>query len=160
MKKILLILSIVILSTACNNHIKAVEEIPIEEQIPVDPLLEFLFDRFILLMEENDIEIDYSKITSIGVLPLKKGLNGMQKPTTSTITLSYFIKTPVGTSMQAQNDFIFYVLAHEIGHSQGFGHSKNAFDLMYPTSEYAMGIITTIGIEEYILDAYQPVISK
>lgn len=156
MKKILLVLSIVILSTACNNHIKAVAEIPIEERIPVDPLLEGQFDRFILLMKDNCIEIDYSKITSIGVLPLREGLNGMQQAVTGTITLSYYIKTPITSPLQVQNDFIFYVLAHEIGHSQGFKHNMNQFDLMYPSSEFAMGMITTIGVEELVLNAYKP----
>lgn len=155
MKKLILVLTVIFLSTACKPSIKAEAEIPIHETIPVDSLIEFLFDRFVLLMEDNCIEIDYSKINSIDVLPLADGLNGIQSEETWNIVLNYYMKTPKGEDLQVRNDFIFYVLAHEIGHSQGFKHSTNPFDLMYPTSGFALGIIKTTGIEEYILHAYR-----
>ena len=159
MKKFLIIYILALILggsiSMCSNKEK---EVPSVLEIPsygveVDWRLGDLFDRFNLLMEQNDIEIDYTKLERIVVLPLDRQFNGLYWE--ETIYININLSVPNGTTLQVERDFVLYVLAHEIGHSQGMAHTpQNPFNLMYNGGEFAISNIKAKSIEEIILNAY------
>jgi hypothetical protein len=106
-------------------------------------------------MEENDIKIDYDQLESVVVIPLDMRLNGLYWD--NVVYLSININVPKGTSSKLKQDFVLYILAHEIAHSQGMRHTpNNPWHLMYNYGDYILDMIKTKSIEEIILNAYCP----
>lgn len=142
--------------TLCSNIEPVQSEIiKVDYGVKVDWRLEELFDRFNLLMEENDIEIDYTKLQSIVVIPLDERINGLYWE--DVVYISINISVPRGTSPELEEDYVLYTLAHEIGHSQGMEHlPNNPWHLMYNGADFAIANIKAKSIEEIILDAYCP----
>ena len=140
----------------CSNIEPYPNEIVVEHHgVEVDWRLEDLFDEFTLLMDENDIEIDYTKLEKIVVIPLDKRFNGLYWE--DVVYLSINITVPKGTSPELEKDFVLYTLAHEIAHSQGMTHTpNNPWHLMYNGADFAIANIKAKGIEEIILNAYCP----
>lgn len=124
------------------------------KRVRTDMYSQVYLDRFVELMDKNHIEIDWKRIESVNFLPLKPGLHGV-----------YFKKSKVIMVNPEQakafkegvyDDFILLILAHEIGHSQGWAHEGCREAKLMSCSDYAaFWAINKIGIERYILDAYQ-----
>lgn len=127
----------------------------IPDNTEVDEYILPYYLRFVELMEDNNIEVDYSKIDDIQVIPLEKMTNGLYYPATKDIIINYYFQIPDGYTREFKEDFILYILAHEIAHSQGLEHSKDAASLMYFSDKYSLGLLTTIGVEELILNTYR-----
>ena len=130
-------------------------EARLSDKVIVDLRLEEPFDRFTTIMEKAGIEIDYDKIDAIVIIPLDTRYNGIYWE--NSVYLSTNLQVPKGTSRAAEEDFVLYVLAHEIAHSQGMMHTPNdPWNLMYNSAEFALNLLYVKSIEEIILDAYCP----
>ena len=125
----------------------------VRADVPISGGFEPYMDRFTKLMEDNDITIDWSKISSINVVPLQNGIQGLYNTKTLVILIQpYQYRT---LTKQAYDNILFAILAHEIGHSQGFEHTLESGKLM---SVDDIGIYEIINndklIEKLILEAY------
>lgn len=130
--------------------------------VKVDKHTKPYFDRFVKLLEENDLEIDWSKVQHIETIPLLQGIQGLYSNHSSTVILSYYMYFPKNATEEEKKDLVFLTLAHEIGHSQGWEHiEEDAIGLMNPYNKYDYNIVKgSIGAEQYILNTYKARLSK
>jgi hypothetical protein len=89
------------------------------DRVKVDDLIKPHFERFVSLMEEHNIPVDYDCFDSIEVIPLMDGVQGIWLKQSRTILLNYYFYLPVGVTYDEKLDLIFITLAHEIGHALG-----------------------------------------
>jgi len=106
-------------------------------------------------MEKNNINIDWGNISSINVVPLKYGTQGIYSRDTKIILIQpYQIAT---LSTKAYNNLLLVILAHEIGHSQGFNHTSEYGVLMSRTDGGIYDVIEDNKLtEEFILAGFTP----
>jgi len=107
------------------------------------------------ILEKNNVEVDWSKIQTVTLLPLKDGIQGFWSRDNSTVSINFYVQLPPFESLtaQEQDDFILLILAHEVGHSQGLVHTAADVEgLMNPTSKYDLTAIRENRVEQYIVD--------
>lgn len=156
MKQLIPFLLIILLTATIAPSFKAQ---PPHEKVVVNEQLEPFFDRFVELMAKNDIPVDYSLLTTVDLLPLYYGVQGIYSPTTKGVVINYYIQFPVLQKLTRaeKDDFIFIVLAHEIGHAMGWKHiDAEAIGLMNPSSKHDLSIIRgSLGADQYIINTYK-----
>lgn len=154
MKKLKILLTAILFLTLYfgeAQHLKPYGHINVTEKA------QKLFHRFITLMEENEIEVDYTKIKYITILPLQDGISGYWLEQSGTVILNHYMYVPEEATKEEILDLVYITLAHEIGHSQGWQHTdQDAINLMNPTSKFDFSIIRgSIGADQYILNTYK-----
>lgn len=161
MKRLIPLLLILLLTATFAPSFKAQ---PLHEKVVVNEQLEPFFNRFVELMEKNDIPVDYSLLSTVDLLPLYYGVQGIYSPTTKGVIINYYIQFPILQKMTRaeKDDFIFIVLAHEIGHAMGWEHiDADAIGLMNPSSKYGLSIIRgSIGADQYIINTFEAKLCK
>lgn len=111
-----------------------------------------LLKRFVDLMDREDITIDYSKITSINVMPLHPRFQGLYSPQSGVILIQWSQFS--WYSEETVEDIWFTILAHEILHSQGYSHSIFG-GLMGADDGDMVKAIENKNVEQFILDTYK-----
>lgn len=155
MKKILLYLFLFVVLT-CQGQPTVVAP---ENNIYVDPLLKESYSRFVKLMKDNDIPINYYNIKIIETIPLAATVGGLYSTNTKNIYINIFYQLPAEVPIEKKEYFskelIFMLLAHEIGHSQGLEH-KDYYtkELMSKGDYYWILLINEKGADQTVLDAF------
>lgn len=131
------------------------------DHIVVDPNLKPFFDRFVKLMEENDIPVDYSQINAVELVPLKQGANGYYARYSKTVIIAFYFMLPTESTPKEDDELIFITLAHEIGHSQGWKHTNpKIMGLMNPYSTYDLRVVRGMGADQYIVNHFKAKLSQ
>lgn len=126
------------------------------EHITVHKTLKPYFERFVNLMEDNDIKVDYSNINYVDLVPLADDFNGYYNDRSKSVCISMFFQYPVHASEQEFHDLVLICLAHEIGHALGWEHTDVKYmGLMNPGSNFDMLAVKGMGAEQYILNTYK-----
>jgi len=166
MKKIMITFIILfttaILSNSDVRNQNILGETPIKKSInhiKVDEQLKPYLIRLYKIVKENNLNVDWGKIESADILPLRYGIQGLWSPSSHVVIVSYYIQFPLYSNMtkQEKDDFVLIVLAHEVGHSQGLRHTDGkGIDLMNPTSQHDLAVIRgSIGAEQYIINTFK-----
>lgn len=153
MKKIIFCLLIALTAFTTYNLSQPSVGATLWQDVKMDDDIRPYFIEFVILMEANDIELDWEKVSAINFIPLSKTIQGVYIPSTSVILIQYSqirILAP-----EEYNNLILCILAHEIAHSQDYDHVSDSNDLMAFSD---IGIIAIIGnkksVEELILHTY------
>lgn len=125
--------------------------------ILVDPNLQRVFDRFIDIVDRNDLEVDWSQINGVELAPMLNGVQGFYARHSKAVIINYFFIVPTRATRTEKDDLLLLTLAHEIGHSQGWRHiDPDKIGLMNPNGKYDLYIIRgSIGAEQYIVNTYK-----
>lgn len=116
---------------------------------------------FIDIMDNECIEIDYSKIKSVDVLPLSRGFYGIWSTVSNTVTISAYHSFPLGATEEEKDGLLLLTLAHEIGHGLGFEHTDPLhMGLMNPSGKFDLTAIRSMGVEHYIAICYRAELKK
>jgi len=155
MKKIM-IFFIVLFSTAILSNYETttnVGAIDKFEQVNITEGFKPYALRFYNMMYRNNINIDWTKISSINVVPLARGTQGIYSLDTHIILIQPYQLSSL--SKKAYDNLLLAILAHEIGHSQGFPHVFEDGKLMSTTD---IGIYDVINddvlLEKFIIEAF------
>lgn len=160
MKKILLLLAIAVTCSCTPQHPSY--------QVEVDSICRETFDRFVRIVVERDIEIDWSQIKTIEAVPLMMGMNGMYSTETRNIYMNIYFSVPnvimkqipenqPKKRRQLVEDAFLFVMAHEIAHSQGHPHiAADLPHLMNKNDRWMYFMIVDQGIETIIFDFFCP----
>lgn len=155
MKNTILLLCAIVLASCSANK---------PENVLCDSLAQPIFDRFVDIAEENDLKIDYTQVQSISFLPLNWGMQGVYNQKTKTITLNIDYMLPkviyeqlnVTQRQKMVHDGILYILAHEIGHSQGLPHLEvGTPELMAENDAVMYWLIVEKGVDQIICEAFE-----
>lgn len=151
---ILLVFSIFLSTVGFSPYIE-----PNPKEIIVDERIRPYWEDFITLVAENDLNVDWSKINSVGVVPLDYNIQGYWAKSIKSVMVAYYFKFPPveGLTLKEKDDLILLTLAHEVGHSQGLLHiEKDKVGLMNPHSKYDLLLVRSKnGVRQYIIDAYK-----
>jgi hypothetical protein len=104
--------------------------------IEVDKVLQPYFDDLVHLYNINEVFIDYTKIKKI------RTHNGIMVDSNGNVLAGYYdedsviwvkISHPTAVNFGIYDQILMAIIAHEIGHSQGFEHvgDEDADNLMY-----------------------------
>lgn len=133
------------------------------DRVLCDSLSQPIFDRFLEVAQENKLEIDFSQVHSVSFAPLNWGMQGVYNVRTKTIILNLDYHLPKviaddltpGQHRKMVQDGILYILAHEIGHSQGFHHLEAGTpELMAENDQMMYWLIVEEGVEDIICKAF------
>lgn len=132
------------------------------KQMYISEPLQEQYTRFQVLMLENNIDVDYSKVSQLNAIPLGNGLLGLYQPETksvfisSTLSLPFaeYLMTPKEKIKQLEEDYLLVIIAHEVMHSQGVLHVDDSTSIMVTDDTYVFENIKKIGAEQYILNTY------
>lgn len=126
----------------------------------VEPQLQKYFDRLDSIYEANNIKIDYKKINNIYVvdsLPESSSYNksfieGMYDKETKNI---YINTNQIQASLfNKYDDIILVIMAHEVAHSQGIGHTLDQYSLMYPSSSFTLYLLFHYRVDDLMVQIY------
>lgn len=154
---VLLILLVLNSCSACKNTSRP------SDKVICDSYSQPIFDRFVDIAEKHNLVVDYSQIHSISFVPLSWGIQGLYSTKTKVIILNIDYQLPKViadqlTPLQHQlmlQEGILYILAHEIGHSQGMEHLPSGTPgLMAEGDSLAYWLIVEKGIEDIICEAF------
>jgi len=128
-----------------------------QSHVRVEAELKPFWNKFVRLMEENDIRVDYSDITAVSLVPLGTNLGYWDSNSGTVMINMYYQLPPRGFSTEFENfDMIWLTLAHEIGHAQGWEHTDAKYmGLMNPSSHFDLRAIRGMGAKQYILNTYK-----
>lgn len=145
----MLILTAILLSS-CSLLKKSPDEVTVQKE------LRPIFEKFVEIVEKNNIEIDWTQINSVEALPLYVGVQGFYSSNSKTVAISHFYTFPmlVNLTDEEKRELLLLTLAHEVAHSQGFGHIDEGISLMNPSSIYHAAVVKSIGAEEFILSFF------
>lgn len=157
MKKIFTLLLILLLAS-CSTAKKHPSE-----KVICDLMAQPLFDRFVQLAEENNLDVDYSKIHSINVVPLNWGIEGLYHKQSEIILLNlgYTVPAPIAEQLTPNQlklmseESIFFILSHEIGHSQGMEHLPNGSFKLMAEGDRSMYFLIVAKGEDVICEAFK-----
>lgn len=151
MKNVLFTLFAFLLTVSYSPNFKASER----NHIKVHPELQKHYIRFVRLAEANNLNIDWSQIEAVELIPMRTNIQGYYARHSKTVIISYYYSLPlmIKLSKQEVEDIIFLTLAHEIGHSQGLMHVEvGKMDLMHPDARYDVKVVKGMGVEQYIVN--------
>jgi len=147
---VLLLTAIASITNATTTNVGAAEafnNIDIEDDFKPYAL------RLYNIMHKNDIKIDWTKISSINVVPLAKGLQGLYSTDTHIILIQPYQFATL--NRMEYDNLLLLILAHEVGHSQGFPHVEGKGKLMSRTDAGVYDIIKDNSLlEEFIISAF------
>jgi len=160
MRKTLLVLSLIILTVLFSSFYFRGRTINhIDTSYPIDPYLNRLHD----IVKENDLEVDWRKIETITIVPLRKDILGYWNADSKGILINSYFVFPrfIPLTEQEKDDYILLTLAHEIGHAQGLPHChKDTMNLMNPSAIFDVKAIRGMGAEQYIINCYKNELGK
>lgn len=126
----------------------------------VEPQLQKYFDKLDSIYSANDIDIDYSKISTIQVmdsLPTTPKISGPNyEGLYNRLDYSMYINMNQGPAFMLgkYEDVILVIMAHEVAHSQGYGHSNDPCSIMFYSSDYLLYLLLDTEVEYLVTDIY------
>lgn len=122
------------------------------------------FDRLNNILVGADVRVDFFGIEKILAAPLGEGAHGYYLFESKVIAIESAITAPqtifssllghVPAGIKA-DDYLLVVLAHEVAHANGVGHSQDTTSLMYYNTRHVPAQVKKEGPEEFILRTFR-----
>lgn len=157
LKKALYILTAIVMFACGTSSINLFEK---NRRPEVQKELVPYFDKLDSIYRANNIKIDYRNISSIQTMDSLPRMPYMKGQTYeglyNRITKKVYINTSQMDAFWAgkYHDKVLIILAHEIGHSQGKGHSTDYCSVMYPSSAYSLYLLRSTPVVKIVTDIY------
>jgi hypothetical protein len=118
------------------------------------------FNELDSIYVSKGIVIDYSKVSSIQSMdslpydPVLQGksLEGLYNKHTNQVYINTYQLDAFFKGKYKEK--ILLIMAHEIGHSQGMGHSNDTTSIMYYSSKYVSALLDNNKIEDLVSEMY------
>tara|TARA_R110000737_G_C14624761_1_gene494662 strand:- start:60360 stop:60860 length:501 start_codon:yes stop_codon:yes gene_type:complete len=159
MKRLIPLLLILLLTASYYPSYKASGR----NHIAVSEHLQPYYNEFVEIADKNNLEIDWSRIKSVDLVPLAHNIQGYWSRASETVMISYYYTFPmlVTLTKEEKDDLILMTLAHEIGHSQGWKHTNpDHMGLMNPSARFDMTALRGMGAEAYIVICFKAEAAK
>tara|TARA_R110000764_G_scaffold81371_6_gene161135 strand:+ start:7996 stop:8472 length:477 start_codon:yes stop_codon:yes gene_type:complete len=129
-------------------------------QPTVEDVLKPYYSKLDSIYKEEGIVIDYTKISTIQIIDslpyhpyhIGKRYEGLYNNKTRAIYIETFQLEAFHFNVYEEK--IMLVLAHEIGHSQGIGHSEDPCSIMFWNSKYVMELLQQNSITDLVTQIY------